>query len=74
MRVARPLYESLPYAYVVIGVAAVAASFFWRIAHWSWMLAVAGVLAILGGLVLILRRRDYRIQRRHYGAVFDEDE
>lgn len=74
MRVARPLYESLPYAYVVIGVAAVTASFFWRVAQWSWMLAVAGVLAILGGLVLILRRRDYRIQRRHYGADFDEDE
>ena len=73
MRVARPLYELLPYAYVVIGLAAGVASFMWRAASWSWTLAVAGVIAMLGGLVLILRRRDYRIQKRHYGAAFEEE-
>jgi LPXTG-motif cell wall-anchored protein len=74
MRVARPLYEALPYVYVVIGVAAIAGSFVWRVADWSWTLAVAGLVVLVGGLVLLLRRRDYRIQKRHYGAAFEDEE
>jgi len=74
MRVSRPLYESLPYAYIVIGAAAVVASFAWRVADWSWILACFGIVAVLGGLVLVLRRRDYRTQKRHYGAELDEKE
>ncbi len=72
MRVARPLYETLPYAYIVIGAAAVVASFAWRAADWSGVLAFFGIVAIVGGLVLVLRRRDYRIQKRHYGSELDE--
>lgn len=74
MRITRPLYESLPYLYIAIGLAAVVASFVWRTADWSGILAGFGAVAILGGLVLVLRRRDYRIQKRHYGSEFDEDE
>ncbi len=74
MRIARPLYESLPYLYIAIGLAAVAASFVWRMADWSGLLAGFGAVAILGGLVLVLRRRDYRIQKRHYGSEFEEGE
>jgi hypothetical protein len=74
MRVSRPLYESLPYAYIAIGVAALVASFAWRVADWSGILAFFGVVAIVGGLVLALRRRDYRIQKRHYGAELDDEE
>jgi hypothetical protein len=73
MRVVRPVYESLPYVYIAIGVAAVAASFAWRVADWSGIMAAFGLLAILGGLVLALRRRDYRIQKRHYGGEFDSE-
>jgi hypothetical protein len=73
MRVARPLYESLPYAYIVIGAASLAASFAWRVADWSGILALFGAVAMIGGLVLVLRRRDYRIQKRHYGAELDEE-
>ena len=74
MRVSRPLYESLPYAYIVVGLAALVASFAWRVADWSGILAFFGVIAIVGGLVLALRRRDYRIQKRHYGAELDDGE
>ncbi len=74
MRVSRPLYESMPYLYIAIGVAAVGASFAWRVADWSGVLAAFGAIAILAGLVLALRRRDYRIQKRHYGSEFEEDE
>jgi hypothetical protein len=73
MRVARPVYESLPYAYIAIGLAAVAASFAWRVADWSGFMAAFGLVAIVGGLVLALRRRDYRIQKRHYGGEFDAE-
>lgn len=72
MRVTRPLYELLPYLYIAIGAAAVGASFAWRVADWSGIMAVFGVVAIVGGLVLALRRRDYRIQKRHYGSEFEE--
>ena len=43
-------------------------------ADWSGILAFFGVVAIVGGLVLALRRRDYRIQKRHYGAELDDEE
>jgi hypothetical protein len=74
MRVARPLYESLPYAYIAIGAGALGASFAWRGAEWSGILALFGLVALVGGLVLTLRRRDYRIQKRHYGGDFDSGE
>ena len=73
MRIARPLYEALPYAYIAIGAAAIGASFAWRVANWSGILAVFGLVALVGGLVLALRRRDYRIQKRHYGAEIEDD-
>jgi hypothetical protein len=72
MRVFRPLYETLPYAYIVVGAAAIGASFAWRAVEWSGLMAVFGLVAIVGGLVLVLRRRDYRTQKRHYGGDLDE--
>ena len=74
MRIARPLYEALPYLYIALGLAAFATSFALRIADWSWVLAAFGLVAVLGGLVLALRRRDYRIQRRRYGSEFEAGE
>jgi membrane protein implicated in regulation of membrane protease activity len=65
VRIARPLYETLPYLYIVLGLAAFAASFAWRVAGWSWMLAAFGLVAVLGGLVLALRRHDYRSRKRY---------
>ena len=73
MRISSPVYEALPYAYIVIGVAAVGASFVWRVAEWSGFVALLWLVAIIGGLVLALRRRDYRIQQRHYGTAFEEE-
>ena len=74
MRISRPLYELLPYAYMLIGVAAIVTSFFWRVPGWSDLMAGLGLISIVSGLVLVLRRRDYRIQQRHYGAEFDEQD
>ena len=74
MRIARTLYESLPYAYIAIGIASIVTSFLWRVPPWSDVMAVFGMVAVVSGLVLVLRRRDYRIQKRHYGAELDDEE
>jgi len=68
------LYESLPYLYIAIGIGAIGASFAWRVADWSGIMALFGLIATVGGLVLALRRRDFRIQKRHYGSDFDDAE
>ena len=74
MRIARTIYESLPYAYMLAGMAAIAASFLWRVPVWSDLMGVFGLVAVVSGLVLVLRRRDYRIQKRRYGAEFDDED
>jgi len=74
MRLSRSVYESLPYAYLLLGVGAFAVSFIWRSENWSELMAGFGLIALLTGLVLVLRRRDYRIQKRRYGAAFDDDD
>jgi hypothetical protein len=74
MRLARTVYESLPYVYMLIGLAAVLASFAWRAPVWSDLMGGFGLIAVVSGLVLVLRRRDYRIQKRRYGAEFDDED
>ena len=74
MRLPRSVYEALPYAYMLLGVAAFAASFIWRSESWSDLVAGFGLVVLVAGLVLVLRRRDYRIQKRHYGGEFEGEE
>jgi len=74
MRLSRPVYEALPYIYMLVGGAAIAGSFLFRIPGWSDMLAAFGLIAAVVGLVLVLKRRDYRVQKRRYGAAFDDDD
>lgn len=74
MRLSRSVYEALPYVYMVLGGGALAASFIWRSEIWSDLVAAFGLIVMVTGLVLVLRRRDYRIQKRRYGAAFDDDE
>jgi membrane protein YdbS with pleckstrin-like domain len=66
MYLARPLYELLPYAYVLAGACALGASWFVRHPPWPAVLLIGGVLAVVGGLVLVLRRRDYRTTQSQY--------
>lgn len=74
MRISRGIYEALPWAYLFLGAVAIAASYLWREPLWSEALAVCGLVTIVLGLMLVLRRRDYRIQQRRYGAEFEDDE
>ena len=66
LRLARPLYEGLPWLYMVSGAAALGASYFSSSALVSGAFGFPGLVALIGGLVVWLRRRDYRRMRMRY--------
>ncbi|HTD13316.1 MAG TPA: hypothetical protein VK676_14725 [Steroidobacteraceae bacterium] len=63
----RPLYEGLPWIYMASGVLTLLGSY-WLAAHGALSLIVglAGLVALVGGFVVLLRRRDYRELRSQY--------
>jgi len=68
----KPLYEALPWLYGLGGVLSLAGSYRLTNTVASGLLALVGVLAVLAGLVLALRRRDFRLRKSEYGNPFDE--
>ncbi|MGH8229269.1 MAG: hypothetical protein ACREU3_15455 [Steroidobacteraceae bacterium] len=66
MRLARPLYEGLPWLYMGCGIAALAASYRELWPRASVPIGLAGLLALLAGAVVWLRRREYRRMRARY--------
>ena len=65
-RLSRPVYESLPWLYLACGVAASVGSYFLPSGILSVIVGFAGLAAVLGGVVILLRRRDYRELRSQY--------
>jgi hypothetical protein len=65
-RLSRPLYEGLPWIYVAGGAVALAGSYFCPFKALSIAISLLGLLAVLGGVVILLRRRDYRAMRSEY--------
>lgn len=63
MWLAKPVYEFLPYYYMALGVAAGLAGVYIDSWYWSEILGFAGATSLIGGLVLWLKRRDYRRSR-----------
>ena len=63
MWLARPVYEFLPYYYMALGVVVVLGSIYIDRWYWPQILGVAGGVSLVGGLVLWLKRRDYRRSR-----------
>jgi len=63
MWLSKRIYESLPYYYMALGTLAIVASFGVNAGHWPDIFAGVGVLGLVGGLVLWLKRRDYRRSR-----------
>jgi hypothetical protein len=68
MYLPRSLYESLPYAYVSAGLLACVGSYLGSSSAWSNVAFIGGAVAIVGGFVLILRRRSYRDDASHYDS------
>jgi hypothetical protein len=64
----RPLYEGLPWLYISTGLAALVASYLWAArGTLSLLVGLLGLLILVGGIVVLLRRRDYRALRSEYG-------
>ena len=78
MRLSRPLYEGLPWAYVACGLAALTGSYLISSRLISLGLGLVGFLGLLGGIVVLLRRRDFRELRANYAdperLTDDQDE
>ena len=63
----RPVYEGLPWFYITCGIAALVGSYLLAArGGLSLLVGVLGFLTIVGGFVLLLRRRDYRLMRSEY--------
>ena len=62
------MYEGLPWIYIGAGVAALGVSYLIGDSHTVGLCTgLAGLVALLGGVVVLLRRRDYRDLRSQYG-------
>jgi len=63
----RPVYEGLPWFYIICGLTALGGSYLLA-PHgvWSLLVGILGILLVLGGVVVLLRRRDYRELRSQY--------
>ena len=63
----RPVYEGLPWIYIIFGLGALVASYLLAArGGLSLIVGVLGLVCVVGGFVLLLRRRDYRALRAEY--------
>jgi hypothetical protein len=56
----KPFYESLPYIYLVAGVSLLIASLYLDYWYWPTVCLVSGIICLILGLFVFLRRRDFR--------------
>lgn len=72
MWVSKPIYESLPFFYLAAGVILLLASMYLN--HWYWptICFVVGIATLAGGLVLLLKRRDFRHQDHRVATTREE--
>jgi Flp pilus assembly protein TadB len=73
MWLARPIYEFLPYLYMLVGLGLLAAAWFVDMRTLPSIFMVVGALSLMAGLVLWLRRRDYRTRQSEYTGRSLED-
>ncbi|HET9108973.1 MAG TPA: hypothetical protein VFN79_17485 [Steroidobacteraceae bacterium] len=67
MHLSRPMYEGLPWLYIGAGLAALGVSYIVGDTHAAGLVTgLAGLGALVGGVVVLLRRRDYRDLRSQY--------
>jgi hypothetical protein len=66
MRLARPVYESLPYVYMAIGGLAIFLFYIGEAGLGKEIAFAIGVASEIAALTLYLRRQDYRALSREY--------
>jgi hypothetical protein len=66
------LYELLPYAYIAVGAATLAAAFLGERGPHGLLMLLGG-LAVTAGLVLWMRRREYRDNQSEYDSSSLDD-
>jgi hypothetical protein len=72
MRLAGPVYESLPIVYALIGVLAIVLFYVNPLGFGGKAAFVIGFFALIAALTLFLRRKDYRSLSREYrGETID---
>ena len=71
MWVAKPIYESLPYLYLLMGAFALGASLYLNYWYWQEICFVVGLGCLVAGLVVLLKRRDHRVNDRRVGQRQD---
>ena len=63
----RPVYEGLPWIYILFGLGTLLASYLLAARGTvSLLIGLLGLVCVIGGFVLLLRRRDYRALRSQY--------
>jgi predicted MFS family arabinose efflux permease len=62
----RPIYELLPYFYMAVGLGLLGAAWLVEASTLPSVFMVVGALSLMAGLVLWLRRRDYRTRQSEY--------
>ena len=63
----RPVYEGLPWIYIILGIGALITSYLLAARGvLSLLVGMLGLACVVGGFVLLLRRRDYRALRSQY--------
>lgn len=68
MWLARPIYEFLPYLYMLVGLGLLGAAWIVELKTLPSVFVVVGSLSLMAGLVLWLRRRDYRTRQAEYNS------
>ena len=71
MWVAKPIYESLPYFYLISGGIFLGASMYVNHSHWPTICFAAGLICLVAGIVVFLKRRDHRVTDRSVGQRQD---
>ena len=60
MWLAKSLYESLPYYYVIVGLICLTSTLYVNYWYWPLISMVLGLALLIAGLVVWLKRRDHR--------------
>jgi hypothetical protein len=56
----KPIYETLPYFYLLAGLGCLIASIYLDYWYWPLLCLLIGSVCLIFGLVILLRRRDFR--------------